>query len=316
MCSTTLWFIVLLPQVWKNFRRKSVRGLSVLWATSNFTASLINLFFVFIYAKIPLYGQISSVYCPILEFALLVQFWIYGKYRKILKIIYAAVCGVTWAVVIAVELIFEVENFIEYVAIVLWCIETFPQVLLNMKLQTTSGQATGSVVIAMLGKTTDFFANNILVMPIQYVIMCYFSSSVAYVNGFQVAWYYGNEDHPKIPDQTGSNASNNQTMERNVSGSELTSSYSINNDFPSALSASQTKLTTNTPDGLNSAKIIFVVRWLSMAIISCLLLMCVIGFTLNVESFLGLLGPTTIGLVLLMAHVYFTYFKRSHYALS
>lgn len=129
MCSTTLWFIVLLPQVWKNFRRKSVRGLSVLWATSNFTASLINLFFVFLYAKIPIYGQISSVYCPILEFTLLVQFWIYGKYQKILKIIYPSVCVVTWSAIIAVELLFKVENFIEYVAIVLWCIETFPQVI-------------------------------------------------------------------------------------------------------------------------------------------------------------------------------------------
>ena len=185
-----------------------------------------------------------------------------------------------------------------------------------MRLQSTSGQATGSVVIAMVGKTTDFLANNILVMPIQYVIMCYFSSSVAYVNGFQVAWYYGNEAPPKESDQTRTKESSKQTKESNVDGNEMTSSYSINNNFPSAVSSSQTKLTTNIPDGLKNAKTIFVVRLLSMAIISCLLMMCVIGFTLNVESFLGLLGPTTIGLVLIMAHVYFTYFKRSHYALS
>lgn len=128
MCSTTLWFIVLLPQVWKNFRRKSVKGLSVLWATANFTASLINLFFVFIYVTIPLYGQISSIYCPILEFALLIQFWIYGRYRKIEKLVYGSVCVLLWGVVIVVELVFKIENFIEYIAILLWCIETFPQV--------------------------------------------------------------------------------------------------------------------------------------------------------------------------------------------
>ena len=65
-----------------------------------------------------------------------------------------------------------------------------PQVILNLRLQTTSGQSRGSVLIAMAGKTTDFLGNFILVLPKQYVIMTYFSSSVAYVNGLQVLWYY------------------------------------------------------------------------------------------------------------------------------
>jgi hypothetical protein len=107
---------------------KNAKGLSVLWATANFTASLINLFFVFIYVTIPLYGQISSIYCPILEFALLIQFWIYGRYRKTEKLVYGSVCVLLWGVVIVVELVFKIENFIEYIAILLWCIETFPQV--------------------------------------------------------------------------------------------------------------------------------------------------------------------------------------------
>ena len=45
----------------------------------------------------------------------------------------------------------------------------------------------------MVGKTTDFIATNVLVLPLQYVIMIYFSSGVAYVNGMQVAWYYDND---------------------------------------------------------------------------------------------------------------------------
>lgn len=138
MCSTTLWFIVLLPQLWKNFRRKSVKGLSVLWATANFTASLINLFFVFMYANIPLYGQISSVYCPILEFTLLVQFWMYGRNGRKEKIAYAVGCSVIWASIIVIELLLDIKEYVEYVAIFLWCIETFPQVCIyrtNIKLQ-------------------------------------------------------------------------------------------------------------------------------------------------------------------------------------
>ena len=59
-----------------------------------------------------------------------------------------------------------------------------------MRIRSTSGQSRGSVFIAMVGKTTDFLGNYILVLPQQYVVMTYFSSSVAYTNGLQVLWYY------------------------------------------------------------------------------------------------------------------------------
>lgn len=308
MCSTTLWFIVLLPQVWKNFRRKSVKGLSVLWATANFTASLINLFFVFIYVSIPLYGQISSIYCPILEFALLIQFWIYGRYRKIEKLVYGSVCVLAWAIVIVVELVFKIENFIEYIAILLWCIETFPQVLLNMRLQSTSGQATGSVCIAMIGKTTDFFATNILVMPFQYVIMCYFSSSVAYVNGFQVAWYYG--QNGVIPSNDEPQSCNKKQLDSQPSDRESQSVYNDQLDF-SLNSTSTSNLTRTVYTSKN--RCILICRVFCMALITCLLLMCITGFVLNVHSLYGLFAPTSIGLILGTAYTYFTKCKRASY---
>lgn len=129
LCSTTLWFLVLLPQVWKNFRQKSVVGLSVLWGTANFTASLINLCFVYGYAEIPLYGKINSIYMPILEFTILVQFWIYGDhYNKKHKIAYLITCLCVWTALISLNLGLELYPYIQWIAISLWCIETFPQV--------------------------------------------------------------------------------------------------------------------------------------------------------------------------------------------
>ena len=78
--STTIWFIVLAPQIWKNWKRQSVEGLSILWATANFTASIVNCFFVFS-ITLPLYLKISAVYMPVLEFLILVQFWFYSKHH-------------------------------------------------------------------------------------------------------------------------------------------------------------------------------------------------------------------------------------------
>ena len=55
-----------------------------------------------------------------------------------------------------------------------------------MHLRKTSGQSTPSVVIGVIGKTTDFLSNYLLRLPPQYVIMTYFSSTLAYINGVQV----------------------------------------------------------------------------------------------------------------------------------
>ena len=55
-----------------------------------------------------------------------------------------------------------------------------------MRLRSTGGQATPSVVMGLMGKTLDFLSNYLLLLPSQYVIMTYFSSSLAYINGMQV----------------------------------------------------------------------------------------------------------------------------------
>ena len=131
LASTTIWFLVLLPQVWKNFRRKSVKGLSILWATANFSASLINLFFVFMYAEIPFYGKINTVYMPVMEFSILIQFWIYSDHNRRKKIAYVAGCLIIWGTIISVDVSLKLFPVMQWVAITLWCIETFPQVSLT-----------------------------------------------------------------------------------------------------------------------------------------------------------------------------------------
>ena len=56
-----------------------------------------------------------------------------------------------------------------------------------MRLRTTSGQATPSVVLGLMGETADFLSNYLLLLPSQYVVMTYFSSTLAYINGIQVS---------------------------------------------------------------------------------------------------------------------------------
>lgn len=73
--SNSIWFLVLLPQLYKNYKRKSTDGLSFIWAFCNFTASLINVFFVF-FINVPIFSKIGGVYMPILEFIMLIQFFI------------------------------------------------------------------------------------------------------------------------------------------------------------------------------------------------------------------------------------------------
>jgi hypothetical protein len=51
--STVVWFIVLLPQVLRCWRYRSVDGISPAWAILNFTAALNNAFFVFKMGNMP-----------------------------------------------------------------------------------------------------------------------------------------------------------------------------------------------------------------------------------------------------------------------
>ena len=128
--STTIWFVVLVPQIWKNWKRRSVEGLSILWATANFTASLVNGFFAFSAVPLPVYIKISAVYMPVLEFFILLQFWFYSKHPVQLRFFYGVGCLLIWIALIALEL--SVKNAagnVQWIAIVLWSIESFPQVI-------------------------------------------------------------------------------------------------------------------------------------------------------------------------------------------
>ena len=128
LMSTAVWFIVLFPQVIKNFYRRSVSGLSFLWAVANFTASLVNLFFAFS-IKVPLYVRVSAVYMPCLELTILFQFMIYSHKPLTSRLLALLVCLIIWGCIIELELnLPQSREEIQWVAITLWSIETFPQV--------------------------------------------------------------------------------------------------------------------------------------------------------------------------------------------
>lgn len=175
-----------------------------------------------------------------------------------------------------------------------------------MRLQSTSGQSTGSVIIAMIGKTTDFISTNGLVMPLQYVIMVYFSSSVAYVNGLQVAWYYGNEDFIKLVD----------IKRQDITHQEQTRRGEVNKSFQystESVHSGQNEWNVSPKAERKETRIVFIVRWLCLVILSLLLLGCVAGFVWNVDSYFGLFGPVSITCVIMTAKLYFQLCKTSKY---
>lgn len=182
--SNTIWFVVLVPQIWKNWKRRSVEGLSILWATANFTGSLVNCFFAFTVGPLPLYIKISAVYMPVLEFCILVQFWFYSKHTVQMKVSYGAGCFLIWIVVITLELLVEnaAEN-VQWIAIVLWSIESFPQVgvmYVSLKPSRKSSQVWNSQLahrLVMDGRT-----------DLQVVVRCKkeaFQCSLAHVSSCQ-----------------------------------------------------------------------------------------------------------------------------------
>lgn len=194
--SNSIWFLVLLPQLYKNYKRKSTEGLSFIWAFCNFTASLINVFFVF-FINVPIFSKIGGVYMPILEFIMLIQFFIYHNIIFKKKIYCLIFCITIWIVIIIIETLkafgYDTNSKMVWISIILWSVETFPQIFLNMKNRSVISQSTISLLLTFIGKTTDFISQYSLVMPKQYVYMTYFSSTLAYINIFQLILYNVNK---------------------------------------------------------------------------------------------------------------------------
>lgn len=190
--SNCIWFLVLLPQIFKNYKRKSTDGLSFIWAFCNFTASLINLFFVF-FINVPIFSKVGGVYMPSLEFIILIQFFIYHKISFIKKIYCLIFCIIIWLILILIELLkpfgYDTNSKMVWISIILWSIETFPQIFLNMKNKSVISQSTISLLLTFIGKTTDFISQYSLIMPKQYIYMTYFSSTLAYINIMQLILY-------------------------------------------------------------------------------------------------------------------------------
>ncbi|KAF9964585.1 hypothetical protein BGZ70_006238 [Mortierella alpina] len=190
--SNAVWFLVLLPQLLKNYWRRSTSGLSFIWASCNFCASLINLFFV-LDISVPLFTRISGWYMPVLEVLMLLQFALYSDAPLPRKLVLATVCSVVYATFVALEctnaLGEHTSSHLVWISIVLWSVETYFQVVLNMRRRSVDGQSYVSLGLTLLGKTTDVIMQFSLKMPVQYVYMTYFSSTLAYFNILQLVLY-------------------------------------------------------------------------------------------------------------------------------
>lgn len=208
--STVLWFLVLLPQIFRNQSRKSVKGLNVLWAIANFLASLCNVIFMF-RITVPIQTRVQAIYMPCLEFVILLQFYAWWEESHEKEEERARensnntkqssgkkfIAGIILLIVVAVILLTQVfeydsSSYFAWAAIVLWSVETFPQLYTNLAnpLQAVAGQSVISILITILGKTADSVSAYSLVMPEQTRILAYFSGTSAWLNAFMVLVIY------------------------------------------------------------------------------------------------------------------------------
>lgn len=201
--SSCVWFFVLLPQIYWNFKRQTTEGLSLTWALSNFVASLINCFFAF-RADLPLFSRISASYMPILHGLLVLQFLQYhnntakdddDSFRLAMRLKFALAVAVT-VTVLAIEFASwgrpwqdSATNKLQWFAVLLWCIELFPQIYINFSSRSTLGQSSLTIICSFIGKSTDFVSAYTLDMPIQTVTLAFWSSSTAYINAVQMLYF-------------------------------------------------------------------------------------------------------------------------------
>eukprot|EP01094_Clydonella_sp_ATCC50884_P021703 TRINITY_DN4834_c1_g1_i12.p1 TRINITY_DN4834_c1_g1~~TRINITY_DN4834_c1_g1_i12.p1 ORF type:complete len:278 (-),score=55.16 TRINITY_DN4834_c1_g1_i12:1191-2024(-) len=202
--SSVVWLVVLLPQLWKNWRRHSVHGLSLPWALANFSASLLNMFYVW-RLDLPLFTLISALYMPVIEFAILLQFMHYGAGSAAFKAALSCTCVVLWSALVGVEVFVpSATSAMQWIPVALWSIETLFQVYVNERLRSTYGQSSAALLITMIGKCSDAISGFVLVVPVQTYLLTFFSSSTAFINGLQfVAYRFGSPPPDSSLDDAG-----------------------------------------------------------------------------------------------------------------
>jgi hypothetical protein len=187
--STVVWFVVLIPQIYKNYVRKTTYGISLFWLYMNFTASLCNILFVF-RLDLPLYSKLMGIYMPFLQFVTIIQYLVYSNESVNKRIILFIVIFTISTVLFYSNYFFPIlTEFYSWVSLVLWSLEMFPQLYLNFKLGTTEGQSSITIMIAFIGKTSDIISTYSINFPIQVIIMNYLSTSSAYFNNIQMIFY-------------------------------------------------------------------------------------------------------------------------------
>ena len=191
LCSAALWFSCLIPQIALNYKRRSVDGLSFLWASANFIAAFVNLNFA-LRLSLPLYVTAMAIYMPVLEAIILMQFACFHPQRWVRRTGGALIALAAAATVTVCFMWQTFEAYAapsEWVAVVLWSTETVPQLWMNQLRGSTGGQAPMTLLITFLGKTSDFTSMFCLDLPIQYKVMTYFSTATAYLNIVQYCWF-------------------------------------------------------------------------------------------------------------------------------
>lgn len=122
-----VWFFAFMPQIYTNFKKKSVEGLSTSWIVANFTASLINLFFVFDWGVLPLFVIIYSCYSPVIQGIILIQILIFTSWsvRKWCGIV---LCLLLWVTISCLLIFLPIYDYMQWISVTVWCAGPYAQV--------------------------------------------------------------------------------------------------------------------------------------------------------------------------------------------
>lgn len=127
LIDTIIWFFAFLPQIYQNFKRRSVEGLSVYWIIANFTACLINLFFVFEWGVLPIFVYIYSCYAPVIQGIILIQILLFTSWSR-LKWLGIGLCFLLWCTIACLLIFLPSYNYMQWITVSIWCIGSYSQV--------------------------------------------------------------------------------------------------------------------------------------------------------------------------------------------
>jgi len=191
--------VMLLPQLYQSHVTQSVWGVSFLWVFSNATIEICDFLTTFSGGEAIL-NILMAMYMPALQMLLLVLFVMHHEHGYKKKLRCMGIVALIWVTIVVVGLCAgDGMVILGWITTLLGCLESVPQLFLNVEERHTVGQSKWSVGLrSIVGCANSVQSVLLSGQSARTLIVSYYSSTHQWINALHIIGFEGHHQDGRI----------------------------------------------------------------------------------------------------------------------